>query len=365
MIKLLITLTFIFFSVSTFAMKAVIISLEAPLFIKQDPDSRIVQRARKGDIVFIHGNEFGSPPYEIRYDEKNYLSDQESMFNFYKNPRRYQEGSLSLSYIQPQLFYKTLNKNGVIAYIQGKHIKVIYKDTRELTDNTPYPEHDKTDYRIEEPLSKEYPFFVTDFYEARLLYAVSPASASNYNYISNISAEQTSSRKGISFSYLKNVGIDTYNRFYFGIIWDTFSTEKSFLLTSGFDAYELKSTITLGPILSYDIYRSDAYRIALFGGVQLSYDKIFVRLSQPKIMEERNFNGFYPSSKLGMAFSKKNFIMEKLQLLATIDYLIHPPHSLSGTDPAFAEIWNQNNNDKISYPLSGYLSVSLGLTFIY
>ena len=89
-------------------------SLESPLFQRPQIDSLIVQRFRKGEIV-------------------------------------------TLSPIENSLFHQTVDRNGGVAYILKKHIKLITNDDRESEQPIQSFQPDLTDYRIEEPLPEGHP----------------------------------------------------------------------------------------------------------------------------------------------------------------------------------------------------------------
>ncbi len=345
-------------------MKAVVISLEAPLFLTKSLTATIIQRARKGDRLYIHNDEFGSSQNQEDFSTKQYFSTPDELFDLYNNPLNYDDSNRIIQYMQPESFYKTLSKNGTTAYIQGKHIKIIYEDRRELYDNTQYPTRDVTDYRLAEPIPDKYPFYSSGRRRLLTSFGMAPGSATNYVYNQPLNSEVSSRRYTGAISYTKNIDLDTTNRIYFGgsMVWS--SEKKDFTLPTG-QAEELKAVISIGPYMSYDFFRKENYYFTVFGNVLLSYDRSFITVSAARGTEQRIFNGFYTTLRSGLLFTYRHLFIPNLQLFMGSDLQLNPSYSLRASDPVIPTNWNLSTADKVSYPTGGYINIFIGLKIFY
>lgn len=345
-------------------MKAVVISLEAPLFIKKSLESKIIQRVRRGDNLYIHNGEFGTALTQGDFSTQEFFSTPEELIKLYKTPENYDDSKRIIQYMHPEAFYKTLTKNGTVSYIQGKHIKIVYKDQRELIDNTPYPEHDVTDYRLEEPLSKTYPFYNTEKYRLLSTVGLAPSSPTNYVYNQPLNSETSTRRYTGAFTYIKNVSLDKTGRIFFGgsLVWS--SEKKEFTLTNSI-AEELKATISLGPYMSYDFFRQENYYLTVFGNLMLSFDRTFVKVKTDDGIEERLFKGFYPNLRAGFLYTYKPFFLPNVNLIFGTDLQLTTGYSLKADSSVIPNNWNLSTEDKVSYPFGGFINIFLGINIFY
>jgi len=345
-------------------MKAVVISLEAPLFIKKATDSTIIQRVRKGKYLYIYDGEFGGSPSQPDYSTQQYFTEPDELVKLYETPENYDNSNRVIQYVHAEIFYKTLTKTGVTAYIQGKHIKIVYKDQRELYDNTPYPDHDATDYRLEEPLAKGYPFYETEKYRLLTTIGLAPSSPTNYVYNQPLNSEKSTRRYTGALNYIKNISLDKTGRVFFGgsLLWS--AERKEFDLAKGV-AEELKAVISLGPYMSYDFFRKESYYFSIYGNILISYDRTFVKVSGEKGTEERFFKGFYPSIRSGILFTYKPFFIPNLNLILGSDLQVSPNYSLTADSGVIPTNWNLSTNDKVSYPFGGFITIFAGFNIFY
>lgn len=362
--KKFLVITLLFTCHHLFAMPAVVISLEAPIFIKKDLNSTIIQRVRRGTVLYIHNKEFGTAPNERDFSTQNYFIEGEELLDLYENPERHNDKEKYSRYMYPEVFYKTLNKNGVEGYIQGKHIKIIYRDTRELTDNIPYPKHDVTDYRLQEPIPDEFPFLKSDRYRMLTSFGVAPSSPTNYVYNQPLNSEESSRRSNGSFSYMKNISLDKTQRLFFGgtLLWS--SETKEFQLSNAI-AEELKGVLSLGPIMTYDFYRKESYFLTLFGSLLLNYDRTFVKVKTSLGTEQRLFSGFYPMARAGLMCNFDRLTIPNFSLFFGTSVNLNMAYSLNADSPVIPKNWNLTVSDSVTYPFGGYLTIFVGVGFLY
>lgn len=345
-------------------MKSVVISLEAPLFLKKSLESKIIQRVRRGDTLYIHNSEFGTSTVQADFSTQQFFSTPDELMKLYKSPENYDDSRRVIQYMHPNIFYTTLTKNGTVAYIQGKHIKIIYKDQRELIDNTPYPERDVTDYRLEEPLARNYPFYNTEHYRLLISVGMAPGSPTNYLYNQPLNSEKSTRRYTGALTYMKNIALDKTERIFFGgsLVWA--NDRKEFRLDDG-TAEELKAVVSIGPYMSYDFFRQENYYLTAFGNIMLSYDRTFVKVNGSDGIEERLFKGIYPNIRVGFLYTYKPFFLPNVSLTLGTDLQLNTGYTLTADSSVIPTNWNLSAKDKVAYPVGGFINFFIGLNIFY
>lgn len=324
------------------AADGVVIVLEAPLFEKENINSRIVQYIRKGDHIYIHERHAGISPNEQNYGQID--TDNRSQF------------------------YLVQDKNGSEAYVERRFIKRIYKDDRERTEAISPFTHDPTDYRLKEPLPPQYPKLTDNRYRAFANLALGPSNKINYPYPKDIKSEQYGPRGGFELAYLKNVEFDIVNRFYFGVQFHFWQSNSKFILqgdnSATKEATEQNGQFGIGPFVSFDAYRDFNYRLSFTGGFTFNLNRTYITLKASDEEENRIFTAYTITPHLGTFIQLPN-VLPHVDIITGASLQFHLPYTMQAQGPAVNESsWNQNN-DKIDYPLGGFFTAFLGLQTTY
>ncbi len=350
--------------INAWGIKAVIVSLEAPLFQKKNVNSVIVQYKRKGEVIILHEKDFGLAPYEGDYQNQEFYEKEEDLLPLIlsRNLR-----PASDSYRLPQVnWYTTLDRNGQIAYIQKKHLRFIMGDTREQAQNPPFSSVDPTDYRLEEPLPDHYPFFYHERYRGFFGISVNPAPKVNYPYPQAIVGQHFSNHFGLTGAYTRHLNGDRHNRFYGGIYWLIAAGQQEFTLEKGTSAQEVSFQVAAGPYFSYDFFRRKEWRFTIYGGILYNYQQQTVNQTNSLQEEQRIFGNFFLSTISGTMLVMTS-PLPKTEFYLSSSFELYPPHSLSTSDPSeIPGLWKaQSTEDKISYGPGGTISLGLGLVANY
>ena len=166
------------YTYKSFALEGVVRVLQTPLFEKRSINSKIKQYLRKGKKIFIVDFETSTNPTKINYE----------------NP--YERNFFEVTTSNEE-FFETIDRNGEKAYVLSKHLKVIYKDERELVRIRKKDPYDSTDYRLEEPLPRTYPISIPNRYRSILAYTFGPQRKINYPYLETIKGEKFKPVKGV------------------------------------------------------------------------------------------------------------------------------------------------------------------------
>ena len=351
-------------SINTWAIKAVIVSLEAPLFQKKTLKSIIVQYKRKGEVITLHEKDFGPAPYEADYQNQEFYEKEEDLLSLMRT-RQLRPAS---NYNRDPLvtWYTTLDRNGQIAYVQKKHLRLIIGDTREQVQNPPFALLDPTDYRLAEPLPEHYPFYYHENYRGFVGLTVSPAAKVNYPYPLAIVGQHFGHHYGFVGAYTRHLNGDRHNRFYGGLYWLLAAGQQQLTLVKDTTAQEVSLQLALGPYFSYDFVRRNTWRLTMYGGILYNYHQQTVNQSNPLQEEQRSFDNFVLSTMVGtMLVMRSPFPKTEFYFSSSLD--LFPPHSLQTNQPInIPSLWATNAaEDHISYQLQGRIGLSLGLVSSY
>lgn len=339
--------------------KAVVIVLEAPMMKDRTPDAKVVQLVRKNQVIWIRNREFGQSPLKPDYTVMN----EQSSFDELKRIR-YEQGESKAGYIE------TMDRNGGTAYIKKSYVKLIYKDDREyLTNVNPFIQ-DPMDYRLEEPLSRDYP--LTDFHKKRAFFKMvfGPALKQSFQYANETLSSEQKFRKGIAFGYSGKVKWDKTDRFYFGGYGHMITSDASYVFDGNLldDAEETFFQLSIGPSLSYDPYRSDNWKFSVGGGLNLNWTRNFVKLKDNLLgEEERLFQGFSITPRVFSNVHWRNFIIPDLDLVFGVDMQFSLAQTYTNNEQAtLPALWERHDNpDAYTTPTGGVMTFMVGIQSSY
>tara|TARA_Y100000590_G_scaffold470726_1_gene668630 strand:+ start:94839 stop:95918 length:1080 start_codon:yes stop_codon:yes gene_type:complete len=340
--------------------KAVVIVLETPLFLERNTKSRVLQLVRKNQEVWIHDREFGLSPLKPDYEtlnDSNQFSDLKKI--------KYDIGEVRAGFLE------TMDRNGNTAYIKKSHVKLIYKDDREsLTNVNPFIE-DPTDYRLQEPLPDDYPLTDPTKMRAFAQMVFGPAYRSQHNYIDPVKNSDRKFRKGLAVGYTRKAGWDQNDRFYFGGYGHFTVGETSHTFSSGDleTAREISYQISLGPTLSLDVFRRERWKLSVGGGINLNWNRHFVKLTSAAIgEEERIYEGINFTPRLFSKFHWRDFFIPNVDLVFGIDMQFSLAQEYANNAaPNFPDLWTDQvtTSDTFRTPTAGVMTYLIGFQSNY
>lgn len=315
-----------------FASEAVIIVVQAPLLKEPKMDSIVLQYKRNEEHVYV--------PNEI-----------------------------AKKFPLPE-FIETFDRTGGIAYLPSKYIKVITNDETEYLTPITYQGNDPTDYRLVEPISKSYPF--TDYSFLKVSFSVSIGNnlKDPYAFNKTINSQNYSAETGGRFLVTKKMSFDKYDRFYYGTIIHISSVTNNFKLNNGsMLEVENRSTFKIGPLLVYDSYKNEKYRISIGTGFTYNYHRSILKLAYQQFTtsdyvetETRLFNGF-SLSPLVTAYGQVENVIPNIDLVFGSDISLNLNHTLKASGPATHE--NFWNGDEITGSTKPQASLYIGFQAKY
>lgn len=342
--------------------KATITALEAPIFGEPNDKSKVIQYVRKGTQIFIHDAEAFEDPYKE--------------MNFAKDPREFEIINKDLFITDEVIykpkkeskFYKTLAKSGREAYILKEHVWIDYKDRRELTQKITRP--DNTDYRIEEPLTKDYPLIKEKTgYRGQTTMALGQPNYRAYPYRQDILDTSFNLVKEFQFVYSNLVKDNFDRRLYFGYAASLHFSQQEYLLSSQ-QATQENARFGLGPYLSYDIYRGSKFYISAFTSILfVIYDTMEIKIKDNNTDENETRTYQSLLSLQPSVGSNINFIKIFGDMDAVLGFNIKgllPKTYNAQTSGEYSDFWVQTNAaDTFEQPFRVELSYFFGVQSTY
>lgn len=309
----------------TYALEAVVVVLEAPIFAEQKVEEKVMFYKRRGETLYLHGS-----------------SSEKS------------DG----------LFYKTLLPSGRAGYILKEHVLIRYNDIRELDQKV--KEFDNTDYRIPEPLDESYPFLKKTGYRGRLQISFGQPNIQAYPYNQRALGSSFELNKEFSFIYTQRANFRQFeDRLYFGAIAGFKLSGVDFVLTSQVASQDL-TVFYLGPYLSYEAFKTKKYGLSLYTNFQfILYNNMSIEIKDNTAgtSEKRDFSHpFSISPNIGSAFNFKRSFLNFDTLIGFNLRLITPKTYTSRVAAEEQDLWS---SDSFEQSTRAELSYFLGFTGHY
>lgn len=326
------------------ANEAQVLVLEAPLFAVPNEKTKVVQYLRKGAIIYVHPAEVSQDRYEgileTTYDElvkhdKNYTKEYKDKLFPEKESYIPAPGSR---------FYKTIGKSGADAYILKDHVFLLYKDAREFDQKV--AKKDPTDYRIDEPLPKDFPFIQETGYRGQTLFSLGTPATSNYPYRESIKDTGFDYNKELIFVWSRQVKWDLARRFFFGGMYYVHSAYTKHT-TENIAAGETTLKMGAGPLLAYDVWKDDKYILNMYGSIMFNfYDNIKIDQNNPTASESNSleYDAIHFGSRVGTQFFVKN-AFSKLDFVMGVNLNIEMPFTYqanSSLPDSSSNLWKKS-----------------------
>lgn len=314
------------------AAEAIVISFRAPLLSARTDDSKTLQVLRKGEKIYLAETDLKDPNY-------------------------------------PE-YLETIDRSGRTAFIKREYLKIIWKDQRENTTAINYTNagtgHDSTDFRPEEPIPSTYPFETREFTRLNVSLAVGSNPKGPYAYSENISEQNFSYETGARFLYQRKADFDQVDRLYFGLFGSVASVTNKVDFTSGGTSKENRSLFRLGPIVSFDFYKTQIHLLNLGTGFSWNHHRSTITVSQTGLgEEERLFTGFSISPFIQSQFAFRNFYPNADFTLGS-ELSFYLPHTQNaGSDPEFNKYWSSESPNEFQQTLRLQAQFYMGINFKY
>lgn len=301
----------LFLPLKSMALEAVVTVLEAPLFRTPSYDAFVVQYKRKGDVIKIHpslGNDRDMDEYSPSVQKLQHLKEK-----MRASPEYWQDPLFSTReeavYYPEDEFIPTLDRQGNLAYILSQHIYIYFADRREFSQSI--PAKDMTDYRLEEPLPRNYPFKIPTGYRGQFVMGFTQPYFESYPYEQSIQKKGYTAPIEFSGTLLREAPGNYQQRLFIG---GTLSF-RSFSNTYSFEdrrfSEETVYRFGLGPTISYDAFKGEKNRLNLSGTIILNLlDRFVISQRLDDLVDDRIYTGYSLSPRINLQYHRKKILPE-------------------------------------------------------
>lgn len=350
---------FIFSLSNAYALEAVVTVLETPMLKYKSLDAPVVQYLRKGDVIKVDPALDKDTRYDhLAPDPKKLAQIKKELDDSYEwKQDPLFTGKVSEVSIDDELI-PTLDRQGNRVYVIREHFFVYFKDRREMDQAT--LRKDPTDYRLEEPLPKKYPLESPHGYRGQATVGVTQPYYESYPYPTSVKTKGYMSPVDVNITFLRQTPTDKFDRYYFGLTFNARAFSNSYTLTNNISAKEQGVKLGLGPFISYDAFKGEKNRVALYGSVNVYlFNQLNISQDLGSIEEQRNYRTITFTPRIGAQYHRK-------QILPDIDFVLgtsmemEPATTFRSTSAANQDDWwrsggNDKFNVRTTFTLAGYL----------
>lgn len=306
-----------------FAARGIILVLEAPLLREASLNSQVVQTTRRGDKIFIHDKHFHASPWE-------------STANASENLKIVAQDS-------DEEFYQTISNDGGVAYVQAKYVKIIYRDSREMSDPVTRFKVDPTDYRLEEPLPEGYPLSEREKKKAAAFFTFGTHTKASYPFAGTLSNEKFHKTLGLQVLYTTKVSYDLLDRFYFGAKLGFDNNDVELEINNTINVKQSIGRFHAGPYISYDLYKTQDHRFTTYGHLALTYNRAYLTYDNRVVEEERAFSAWSLTPEVGAQWQWLE-VFPHTDLVLGSSIVMQPTVELTSSVSSDASYWNQDQD---------------------
>lgn len=346
-------------STNVWALEAVVTVLEAPLFKYKSLEAPVVQYKRKGDVIKVHPSLANKDKYDSLAPTPEKLKAIRERLG--QSPEYNQDplfrGEAANTYSLEDEFIPTLDRQGKEVFILASHIYVYLENQKELNQNL--LSSDPTDYRLEEPLEKDYPFHTVTGYRGQILLGFTQPYTESYPYLSEARTKGYQNPIDFNFTYLRKHPSDQQDRFFYGGTLQVKIYQNRFSFSSG-SAEESGTRIGLGPYLSYDAYKGVKNRINLFGSLNFYlFNQISISQKSGALSDSRTYRTYSVSPRFGVQYHRKS-VFEELDFVVGTSVEMDPPSTYKATGQTRVEgLWKDPGSDHFTtravFNLAGFI----------
>lgn len=359
-------LLLIFLTQSALALEAVVIVLETPLLREPNLDAQVVQYLRKGDIYKVD-------PALARNESFDHLAPTEEKLKalqgeleqtpewkedvvFGKRPRVVKD---------EDEFIAVLDRQGKTAYVIREHFYIYYENKKELSQVA--LRKDPTDYRLEEPLPKNYPLYSPTGYRGQVTLGFTQPYNESYPYNSDVKQKGYMSPVDLNIALLKVTPDDKYDRFYFGGGMNFKFFSNTYSLLDGRRTTEQGVRLGVGPHITYDAHKGEKNRINLYGSINLNlFNQLLIKQAGAgDRSDERIYRTYSLSPRIGAQYHRKQ-IMEDVDFVIGTGIEVEPATTFRAKNAATQiDWWRRGGSDKFRTRTIFTMAAYLGFQSAY
>lgn len=356
----------LFLSFNALALEAVVTVLEAPMLQSKSRDAKVVQYLRRGDVIKIDSSVANNKSYDHMAPSDEKLAQVRKRLS--ETPEWQQDrmftGDLAQNASIEDEFIPTLDRQGHTVYVLSEHIYVYFNDPRELSQ--PQKRRDLTDYRLQEPLPKNYPVKTPVGLRGQLTLGFTQPYSESYPYLQQIKTKGYQHPLDFNFTYLKVNGSDQQDRAFIGVNVNIKRFENQYIFDQTRRSSEKYLKIGVGPTISYDAYKGETHRLNMYATMNIYlWNQLHVQQSGSGFVDTRRYRAVSASPLLGFQYHRKSFAENLDFILGTSLEFGLPTRYQAQSGASRPEWWRHGGTD--SFTTRGFFTMAayLGLQSAY
>lgn len=353
---------FVAMAIEAHALDAVITVLEAPVFKDKSYDAPVVQYFRKGDVIRIHpsvGNSREMDQYAPSKQKLEKYRNELKAKTDYTEDKLFQGEDKNTFYIEDE-FIPTVDRAGNIAYVLSEHVFVYFNDAREFDQRI--PRKDLTDYRLEEPLPRNYPLPTKNGYRGQFLLGIMQPNTESYPYNANATTKGYDSPVEGNITMLRMAPGKYEERLFIGGTANFRTYENNFTLSSARYTEERNYKFGLGPTISYDAFKGNDNRINLSGTILVNfYDRLDITQRSATATDTRSYQALSIAPRFNLQYHRKQ-VFPDLDFVLGTTFEVTPATTFRAKNAGSQRTWWQAVGDdkfttRTTYTLGGYVGI--------
>lgn len=304
----LLILPLLLLSAPALALEAVITVLEAPMFKTKSYDAEVTQYMRKGEVIKLHPSLNTNPEFDHLApppEKLKAIKDKLAALPEWRDPL-FRDGKEEVAFIEDE-FIPAFDRHGTVGYVLSSQVYVYYEDSREFAQKV--PKHDPTDYRLSEPLPKNYPLKTVAGHRGQMAFTFSQPYNESYHYQDAAKTKSYSNPMGLQTAILWKASHDQQDRLFFGANLVVKAWENTYSFFDRRKSQEKYIQAGFGPMIVYDAYKGTENRLSLAFSINVN-PLSFSTISQNNgtVQETRTYRAFNLSSRLGIQYHRKKIV---------------------------------------------------------
>jgi hypothetical protein len=344
------------------ALDAVVTVLETPMLKFRSYEAPVVQYLRKGDVIKLHPSVNNDRSLDIHSPSREKIAEilaKKALASQSENDPYFEGRQETIAFPEDE-FLPTLDRQGNTVYVISEHLYLYYNDKREFTQKV-IPK-DPTDYRLQEPLLRNYPIISPAGHRGQFLIGFTQPYFESYDYKDEFKTKGYQSPVELNFTYSRQAPGNYQDRLFLGASFNFRQFLNKFRFNNQKYAIEKGFRFGLGPTISYDAYKGEKNRVNLSGTVLVNFlDRIYVAQRSQTSEEEREYRTYSITPRFSIQYHRKQIIEDVDFVLGTMLEIGTPTTYKAqdkGRDPSF---WRNRGTDnfttRTTITLGGYIGV--------
>jgi hypothetical protein len=353
---------FICLTTNALAVEAVVTVLETPMLKFRSYEAPVVQYLRKGDVIKLHpsiNNNRNFDAYSPSAEKLTEIKSKKTPGTESEEDALFKGSDDNIAYPEDE-FLPTLDRQGNTVYVIAGHLYLYFNDKREFSQKI--ISRDPTDYRLQEPLLKNYPIIKPTGYRGQFSLGFTQPYYESYDYKNEFKTKGYQSPVELNYTALKQAAGNYQERLFLGVSSSFRHYRNEFRFNDDRLASEVGFRFGLGPTISYDAYKGEKNRMNLSGTVLVNLlDRLYVSQSSQTFKEERQYFGYSITPRFNIQYHRKNILEEVDFILGTALEVGTPTTFRARNAGKNSTFWRNLGEDtfttRTTFTLGGYFGV--------